>query len=292
MDNTAAILLLSELPGVGDKTLGGALRRCAVRGAEVASVLDLSPADLRDLGFGVRSVEAVRAVSCEMRAAAVATARGLNAAGVLVLTASDALFPRRLLERLADPPAVLYAYGTLDVLSKPTFAVANSNAASESALALSDAAAESLVRAGWRPVTGHNRPAYQRTALAALRFGSPVCYVLDRGLLEAFEGDLRRELFPAAHVWSNVYDPSTTLTLSTFPLRAHGIALYNRRRDELIFSLVDVVLVGDVSPGGQMERCIREALAQKRRVCLVGPPLQQDETLYEAGALRGVSSLL
>jgi hypothetical protein len=115
--------------------------------------------------------------------------------------------------------------------------------------------------------------------------------VLDRGLFEAFGDDLRRELFPAAHVWSSAYQPSTTLTLTPFPLRAHGIALHNRRRDELIFALADTILVGEVRTGGQMERCVLRALEEGRCVVLLGPPCASDEPFLQAGAIRGLSAL-
>jgi predicted Rossmann fold nucleotide-binding protein DprA/Smf involved in DNA uptake len=286
MDIAAAILLLSELPGVGERTLAEVFRRCAVRRISPADLLGLQPPDLVDLGFSASSSEALKAVSPEMRRAAEATSRSLLVEGVRIITPQDSSYPRRLLDRLKDPP-VLFAYGALDLLAGRSFAVANSNGAREEALGMSDVAAEQLVQAGWRTVTGHNRPAYQRTALAALRFGGAVCYVLDRGLLEAFGNDLRRELFPAAHVWSRAYDVETTLTLTPFPLRAHGIAVHNQRRDELVFALADTILMGEVRHGGQMDRWVKTALEQKRTVCLVGPPSETDDELLAAGAIRG-----
>jgi Predicted Rossmann fold nucleotide-binding protein involved in DNA uptake len=291
MDTAAAILLLSELPGVGEKTLGILLRRCSTQGYELTGVFGMSLDGLSELGLSDASAAAVRAVTPEMTLAAAATARALSAAGIRLVTSGEHLYPRRLIERLPDPPPLLYAYGASEMLTRSTIAVANSNGASEHALALSDAAAESLVQEGWCVVTGHNRPAYQRAALAALRFGAPICYVLDRGLFEAFGDDLRRELFPAAHVWSSAYQPATTLTLTPYPLRAHGIALHNRRRDELIFALADTILVGEVRTGGQMERCVLRALEAGRRVVLLGPPSASDELLNQAGAVRGLSAL-
>jgi predicted Rossmann fold nucleotide-binding protein DprA/Smf involved in DNA uptake len=292
MDIAATILLLSELPGVGEKTLGTVLRRCSVQGREAGSLFCLSARELQEFGFGERSAEALLSATDALKQAAIATAKSLRAAGVQLLTSGDPAYPKRLLERLAEPAPVLFAYGSIATLSGPTFAVANSNGASEEAMALCDVASEQLVQSGWRPITGHNRAAYQRTALTALRFGGRICYVLDRGLLEAFGDDLRRELFPAAHVWSRAYDPTCTLTVTPFPLRAHGIADHNRRRDSLIFALADTVLVGQVSPGGQMERCVREALEHGRRVCLVGPVGSTEELFLQSGAERGISGIL
>ena len=174
--------------------------------------------------------------------------------------------------------------------SQPLFAVANSNGASEEALASTDRAAETAMAAGLHPVTGHNRQAYQRPALVARRNGGRVCYVLDRGLLEAFGNDLSRELFPAARIWSPAYDPACDLTLSPFPLRAHSLADHNSRRDSLIFALADTVIVGEIRQAGRMERECLAALRRGRPVYLAGPANDTDAGLIAAGAGRAEPS--
>jgi hypothetical protein len=283
MDLTELILLLSEIPGVGEKTLGRALERLAARGMAPEELLRRTEQELAgEMGFSAAAAGRIRRVTPTMRQAAEGAARSLRRAGARVLTLQDATYPARLRERLPDPPPVLYAYGAENALDRPTFAAANSNGAPEAALAASDRAAATLVEKRWTPVTGHNRPAYQRTALVARRGGGRVCYVLDRGLLEAFDGDLTRQLFPAAHIWSPAYDPECDLTLSPFPLRAHGIALHNRRRDALLFALADMIIAGEVRPGGEMERRCLEALAQGRSVRLALP--ESVDRLREAGA--------
>src|SRR5207245_2863113 len=115
-----------------------------------------------------------------------------------LITLRDASYPRRLAERLDVPPPVLFLYGNAPLLDSPLFAVANSNGASEPALAAGDRAAEAALAAGWSLVTGHNRIPYQRPALAVRRNGGRILYVLDRGLRQGFGGDLSRALFPAA----------------------------------------------------------------------------------------------
>jgi hypothetical protein len=94
------------------------------------------------------------------------------------------------------------------------------------------------------------------------RNGGRVCYVLDRGIVEAFGGDLSRALFPAARIWGPAYDPECDLYIAPFAPNAHGIAANNRRRDSLIFALADVIVAGELRPGGRMEA---ECQAAKRR---------------------------
>jgi predicted Rossmann fold nucleotide-binding protein DprA/Smf involved in DNA uptake len=287
MDTTELILLLSEVPGIGDRTLAGILRKNSVLRRSPEEFLCLSPEMLRDeYDLLKKPAACVAAITPALKEAASATARSLRRAGVTVVTLLDAVYPARLLERLDDPPSVLYAYGNLALLESRLFAVANSNGIPDQVLSLTDQAAEAALEAGWWPVTGHNRPAYQRPALVSRRMGGRVCYVLDRGILEAFGGDLSKDLFPAARIWSPAYDPACDLTISPFALSDHSLATHNRRRDEIVFALADIVLAGVVKPGGQMEKVCLTVLKQGRKVVLMGPAIGAADGLIEAGAVN------
>jgi DNA processing protein len=286
MDTTELILLLSEVPGIGDKTMAGILRKNAVLRRTAREFLALPELRLREeYGIAERPAACISAITPTLKDAAAATVRGLRRSGITLLTLLDAVYPKRLLERMDELPPVLYAYGNVALLDARLFAVANSNEPPEQALAVTDVAAETALECGWWPVTGHNRPAYQRPALTSRRNGGRVCYVLDRGLLEAFGDDLAKDLFPAARIWSPAYDPQCDLTISPFALRDHSLATHNRRRDEIIFALADVVFAGAVRPGGQMERNCLRVLAQGRRVILLGPP-GSAVSLVEAGGIH------
>lgn len=287
MDVTELILLLSGVPGVGDKTLSAVLSRNAVLRRSPVQFLSLDADRLVDeYGFRRDAAKHVCAVGVAERERAGTAAREMRRSGVQLITAQDAAYPTRLQDSLDDPPPVLYTYGTLDLISARLFAVANSNGASEQALAATDRAAETAISRGWWPVTGHNRIPYQRPALVARRNGGRICYVLDRGLFEAFGGDLSRELFPAARIWSPAYDPACDLTLSPFPLRAHGLAAHNQRRDEIVFGLALAVFVGEVRQGGHMESECRRAISRSCPVWLVGPAREEDQTWLDFGARR------
>ncbi len=284
MDQTRLILLLLDTPGIGPQALGAVLRRNAVAGRDPDAFLALPVDTLRE-EYGIRS-QVARALLEQLpmcASAAEEDARLLQRCGVTLTTVLDGSYPSRLTDRMDDPPPALFLYGNAELLTRPLFAVAQSNGASEAALAAGDRAAEETLAAGWSLVTGHNRVGYQRPALAVRRNSGRICYVLDRGLLQGFGNNLQRALFPAARIWGPAYDPQCDLTISPFGLRAHGIAANNRRRDTLVFTLADVLFVGEARAGGQMERECMCALESGRPVYLLREE-DRDGTLAAAGA--------
>jgi hypothetical protein len=262
-DSSTFTLALLETPGIGWKTLGAILRRSAVAGRAPHQFLDLSPDDLaREYGIRRSTAEQLPRHIRIRLSDSEQNARWMARNGVSVITILDATYPAALSARLAEPPPALFAYGNFALISQRAVAAANSNGAPEGALAAVDVAVTAAVESGFAVVTGHNRPAYQRPALAARRNGGRVIYVMDRGLLHGFGGDLTHALFPAARIWGPSFDPTCDLALSPFPLRAQGIGANNRRRDSVIFALADIILAGSVRPGGGMER---ECLAAIQR---------------------------
>lgn len=260
MDNADLVLLLSVARGVGPRATAEILRLNAVLRRSAADFLALSAAELM-AGYALKrdAADAILAAGRLRAAWAAETVRSLRAAGIMVLTITDATYPSRLLRGCPKPPPVVYAFGALEVLAARVFAVANSNDAGEEDLAAADRAAAVAIEEGWTPVTGHNRIPYQRTALVARRQGARVCYVMDRGLRHGFGGDLTRDLFAAARIWNPAYDPSRDLAISAFGPDDHGSAGNNRRRDELVFALADAVIAGYLKPGGVMQTICREA---------------------------------
>ncbi|MCC6730087.1 MAG: hypothetical protein IT208_12185 [Chthonomonadales bacterium] len=285
MDLVELALTLGEVPGIGPRTLAAVLRRGAVLRLAPDDVLRLPAGDLASaLGIHRPAAEALASSGSRLAARAAQDARMLRRAGVRVVTLLDATYPRALLSRLDDPPPVVFASGDLSVLERPLFAVATSNDAPEAALRAGDAAAEAAVAAGWAPLTGHNRVAYQRPALVARRHGAPIGFVLDRGIAEAFGGDYRRDLFAALRIWPGAERADRDLALSTFGIRDHGSVLNNRRRDALIFALSQAVFATCVRPRGEMERHCLRALRSGRPVYLVGGNGGASEPLARAGA--------
>jgi hypothetical protein len=277
--------MLLETRGIGAKTLSAILRRNAVARRTPAEFLSLSAQEWTE-EYGIRKASAARLMAevRRKRESAELTARWLAKSGVSLITLLDASYPARLSERLDDPPPALFAYGRLPLLNAALFAAANSNDAPEEALAAVDAACETAIAAGWTLVTGHNRPAFQRPALTARRNGGSVVYVLDRGLLHGFGGDLTRALFPAARIWGPAFDPTVDLAISPFPLRAQGIAAANRLRDSVLFALPDRIFAAYLKPHGQMERQCLAALGRSQRV------LEHTEFITESLCRAGAES--
>ncbi len=285
MDILPFVLLLSEVPGIGERRLGGILQRNAVLRRSPEEFLTLSADEWRQEYHLVdRSVSCLQQEVSRRSRRALEHARRLQRAGVTLLTLQDATYPLPLLRCLDDPPPVLYVYGNLSLLQRRRFVVANSNDAPDETLKACDRIVAAAALRGWLPVTGHNRPAYQRSALASLRNGGSVCYVLDCGLWKGFPSGLSHALFPAARIWRVEYDTQRDLTLTPFPPEAHMIAHHNRRRDQIIFALAEAVFAGYTRPGGQMERHCLQAAEQGKPVFVIGSAGGGESRLLAAGA--------
>lgn len=267
LDAMSLILMLCQVPGLGRKAIERILLTNHLTGRTEREFLRLSPDKLsKEYKLSPILANRVSCISTELEIAAAKCGAALHQAGVMLLLYTDLFYPRRLTSMMASPPPFLFAYGNLGALQAQTFMVANSNDASEIALNASDEAASEATISGMTVVTGHNRIPYQRPALVARRNGGRICYVLDRGLIEAFGGDFTRDLFPAARIWSPTYDPETDLTLSPFSPSHHGIAANNRYRDEIIFALADTVIVGEIRKGGVMEKFVQTAVERGQKI--------------------------
>ena len=280
MDLLDAALTLAQVEGVGDTLIGSALLRLA--GGAGARPDTLAEA-LCSAGGSPESIGALASLTDGARARVAADLRVLRTAGVLVAAIGIAPYPERLAARRQAPQAV-YMLGNPAVLAGRTVASAVSNGAPASVLDAMDAWLACAAARGATVVTGHNREAYRRAALAGLRMGGRVAYVLDRGLIDAFDPQLRRSLFPSARIWSPDFRPDSDLALTPWRPRCSAMGDRNRQRDALVLGLADTVLVGWVRDGGVMQQCSEVALAEGRRVVLVGPRCESWRPLIESGA--------
>jgi len=142
----ASWLRLALIPGLGPATLRSMLRTfglpqqvLARKRAELAALA--APAALAALD----SDEVAQAVS---RALAWAGEPGHH-----VITLADDGFPRMLLE-IADPPALLYAHGRVELLSRPALAVVGSRNATPQGESNAQALGKALSDAGLTIVSG------------------------------------------------------------------------------------------------------------------------------------------
>lgn len=140
-------LRLTLIPGVGPVTLRRLLRSYGSPGAALRAPLSAVSADL----VGAAAREAwTRGADAE----AVSTALEWAAQpGHAVVTLSDPEYPRTLLET-ADPPALLYVVGRVDLLSAPGLAIVGSRNATASGIETARSFARALSEGGLTIVSG------------------------------------------------------------------------------------------------------------------------------------------
>ena len=284
---TQFALLLHSVPHIGEKTLARLLHQITMQKLTPEAFLTLSEKELKkQLELRPQAIAHLMAHRETLLTASAEALRTVRARTIHVLTTESPSYPYGL-ERYDDaPPPILYALGHLKRLDESfTFAVATSNGATVDSMQKQDALVATLSEAGGVVLTGHDRTAYQRAALAAQRNHRPIVYVFDRGLREALGPEFDRPPFAAARIRDLLFDTERDLALSPFRLDDHAMGANLRRRDRLIFALADVIIAHDVSAGGGMaSECLR-AIEQKRKVFVSAGGRDGNAELREAGAL-------
>ncbi|HWP31408.1 MAG TPA: DNA-processing protein DprA [Fimbriimonadales bacterium] len=182
--------------------------------------------------------------------------RGKN---VVLTTQRSPIYPRRLEGFCQPPPVYVFLYGNYAALEGKTFCVLASRDASEEELAKVEKSVEAGVLEPMNLVSGANTNVYRRAAVVPLRWGAPRILVLDRGLFAALGDGLDREPFTAARLWRYRFDPSVDLVVSPFRPDDKYAPINNRKRDECVVGLSDVVRWVYLRPGGNMEGLIDRA---------------------------------
>ncbi|RYG71772.1 hypothetical protein EON77_12730 [bacterium] len=114
-------------PGIGGKTVVRVIERNRLLGRAPDEFLALSEESLREeYRLPRRPAEALRTGGREALARTAALEARLESLGVVLFTAADPHYPAIVEAFDPDPPGVLFAYGNLKLLSRPTFAVMGS----------------------------------------------------------------------------------------------------------------------------------------------------------------------
>lgn len=266
MSPTEFLLLLHNTPHIGEKSLARLIRLTSQQRLRPEDLISHEAEALQER----YEIHAAAALALKQGAAdptsSAEMARVIRAHRIHLLSIESATYPTRLDRNDDAPPPLLYGLGNPALLAHDyraeqfTFTVAVSNGASAEKLEELDALSTEVCAAGGIPVTGHDRPAYKRLALAAQRLDRPTVYVLDRGLREAMGPTFDRPLFAAARIRDAAFRADRDLALSPFRIDDHSIGDHNRRRDSLIFSLSDLIIALDVRATGSMaENCLRAA---------------------------------
>ncbi len=247
---------LQQTPGLGAAALARVLERC---GVPDGAFFGRDPAWYRaecDLSERIAYALAQRH----------APSPPLAESPVRAILAQDADYPRTL-SAWSAPPAVLWTLKPCKyTLSDVNLSVVASAGAEDSCGERCKSAMQAAIQHGHRLVAGHNRPLYQWALLAAKRCGAPSVMALDRGLLDAFDGDLRRDPVAPARIWGYGFEPERCAVLSPFRLGDGWIGANSRARDALVVGLSDVIVAMGIRPGGTMHRLCRQALGCGRVV--------------------------
>jgi predicted Rossmann fold nucleotide-binding protein DprA/Smf involved in DNA uptake len=262
MDDEAllALVALSELPRVGERTLVRIQQLADWNGLSLASLLRLPPERLAEEYRVPR--QAVRRLtergdrhltSCRHILAT------LRQAQARITWPGDEIYPRRLSERTGQAPPLLYLYGNVGALGERTLAILNSRSVTEHAVTATLQVARRAAADGFTLITGGMKTTHRIAAVATRATGSRRAVVLDRGLFAAFGNDLSRDPFGFGPQRSH-FDRLTSVAVSPFRPYDHATPRNGRRRDEIIAALADLVVAVSARPGGEIERICLQAL--------------------------------
>ena len=208
-----------------------------------------------------------------------ATARGVTGESARALSRSEADYPARLLD-LRDPPAILFARGTLPSASPPAVAMVGTRGATGYGLRIARSIATSLARAGVSVVSGLARGIDGASHEAALAAGGRTVAVLGTGL--------DRE-YPRSHRALQRRIGEEGLLLSELPAASTGHPGSFPRRNRLIAALADVVLIVEAGEKSGALITAEYALELGRTVACVPnaidvPSAQGSNALLKRGA--------
>ena len=288
-------LALHLTPYVGERTLAYVLRRLVVERMSPSEFLGLNPAVLNsEFSLKTEASEFFAANQVTLLKSADALAQTLRLYHIALLTQGETGYPVRLETNDDAPPPLLYALGDLTTLApfrrnepkRFTFTLALSNEPSPEALDRQDSLAQTLADLGGVAVTGHNRPPYQRLALAMQRRNKPSIFVLDRGIRNTMGAKFESSLFPAARIREAEFERERDLVLSPFRPDDDAMPPHSlRRRDHLIFALSDVIVAIDVNPTGGMFSECKTALKAGRKVLVAEGGREGNKKLLGLGGV-------
>ena len=257
-DAALALVMLSELPRVGERAVVRICRLAAQRRLSLDDVLALPPVLLAEQ-YRLPAAAVTRLTTG--RAALEAHARQmlarLHAVKAGVQWPGSPGYPRRWLDSADPAPPVVYLYGNPDVLVGPTVAILNSRIVTAATVSATVRVVQCAAVEGFTLVTGGMKSTHRIAAVAGRGAAAPRVVVLERGLFATFGADLTSDPFGFGPGRS-AFDSDRTLAVSSFRLNDHAAPRNGRRRDQLMAALADVVIAVSARAGGEIERtCLR-----------------------------------
>lgn len=268
----ASWLRLSLTPGLGASTLRSLLREFGLPEA----VLARKRSDLvRFVGSAV-----IEALDSERVAQAVARAiEWAQADGHWIITLADENYPRALLE-IADPPALLYAHGRVELLGRPGLAIVGSRNASAQGESNAAQFAKALSDAGLAIISGLALGIDSAAHRGGLAGQSSTIAILGTGIDVVYPN---RNAELAAEI------ARRGLLVSEFPLGTPAIAHNFPRRNRLISGMARGCLVVEAAVASGSLITARCAADQGREVFAIpgsihSPLAKGCHVLIKAGA--------
>ena len=262
-DELAAYLALAQLPGIGAVRLG--TLTAAFQSA--AAALQAPHGAIAALpGFGRAAATAVRAVSLDAGREQLAQ---LDRLGATVLLPDDPRFPRALRD-IPEPPALLYAWGNLELFGRPAAGVVGSRNHSSYGATAARILALGVARAGVVIVSGMARGIDAIAHMAALEAGGASLGVLGNGFGVVYPAANRPlyERMIAHGCLVTELPPGERPRAHTFP-----------RRNRLISGLAGVTVVVEAAAGSGALITADCALDQGRAVLAVPGPITSPTSL-------------
>ncbi|HEX5094020.1 MAG TPA: DNA-processing protein DprA [Burkholderiales bacterium] len=245
----ASWIQLTLTPGLGSSAIRALLGRFGLP----ENVLDAPTAEISKI-TGPAVAEALRAA--RQSAALEASLRWASEQGHAVVTLADSAYPRALLE-IPDPPVLLYAWGRLELLSRPSLAVVGSRNATAQGLRNAEQFGEAFSAAGLTIVSGLALGIDAAAHRGALRASGSTIAVLGTGV------DV---IYPRQHHELAAEIGERGLLLSEFPLGAPAAAHHFPRRNRLISGLARGCLVVEAALASGSLITARSAAEQGREV--------------------------
>ena len=233
-------LALSKVNGVGNKTLLNISNRNKEMGIGIEEFWNLAESRVSEQ-YAIRKqvIEEIirkREDSSDVNA----LQDELNTKGVKIITIEDESYPAQLKE-MDEPPFILYAYGNLDLLNENLVAIVGSRDISNEGLALTYKFSNLLMEQRITVLRGDTRDIDTITHIATRDTEGFEIIVLSDGILANLY-KLRKG--------NKQIDESKTLILSFTDPHLHWTPYWEIRRNQLIFSLSDNIIVVEAREGG------------------------------------------
>jgi len=279
MDKNFYWLALSKVKGIGSKTLIDISNRNKETGISIEEFWNLKKSRMNE-EYAIRNSVIEEIIRKGKNSADVnALQRELDNKMVKVITLEDELFPARLKE-MAQPPFILYAYGNLNLLNKNSVAIVGSRTISNEGLALSYKFSNLLLEQGITVLKGDTRDIDTIAHIAAKNTKGFELTVLSEGILTSLN-KLEKK--------NRQIDTSKTLILSFTDPNLHWKSYVERKRNQLVFSLSDDIIVVEAREGGIIMDESIKAIEKSKKLFVVRyeeypPNVSANKFLIEKGA--------